>query len=75
MNANSQHPWNINYPVNNPTWNQAKANHAPNLVFVDDPFKRNINPRTSEGAKLYMKATASIEDDNKFNNNIKNAPK
>ena len=42
-------------------------------MFVDDPFKGNINPGTSDGAKLYMKATASIDDDDTFDVNISNA--
>jgi len=43
--------------------------------FVDDPFKGNINPGTSEGAKLYLKATASISEDDKFEINITSAQK
>ena len=43
--------------------------------FVDDPFKGNINPGTSEGAKLYLKATASISEDDKFEININSAQK
>ena len=45
------------------------------MVFVDDPFKGNINPGTSDGAKLYMKATSAINEDEKFDINIKNAQK
>lgn len=43
------------------------------LVFVDDPFKGNINPGTSDGAKLYMKATAVTDEEDKFDINIDNA--
>ena len=66
MNDNAQLPEQVNNPVNNPVENIAGANLAPNLVFVDDPFKGNINPGTAEGAKLYLKATASISEDDKF---------
>ena len=34
-----------------------------NLVFVDDPYQRDINPGTTDGAKLYIKATAAIPED------------
>ena len=43
------------------------------ILFVSDPFQGNINPGTSDGAKLYMKATTSIDDEDKFNVNISNA--
>ena len=43
--------------------------------FVDDPFKENINPGAFEGAKLYLKATASILEDDKFEINITCAQK
>ena len=56
MNDNVQLPEQVNNPVNNPVENIAGANLAPNLVFVDDPFKGNINPGTSEGEKLYIRA-------------------
>jgi len=45
------------------------------VIFVVDPFKGNINPGTSEGSKLYTKATATIDDDEKFDLNIENAQK
>jgi len=51
------------------------AAQPPQLIFVDDPFKGRINPGTSEGAKLYMKATAKIDEDDKFDVNIENAQK
>ena len=35
------------------------------LQFVDDPFKGN-KAGTAEGAKLYLKATAGISEDDKF---------
>ena len=50
-------------------------NMAAAQQFVDDPFKGNINPGTSEGAKLYLKATASISEDDKFEINITSAQK
>ena len=43
--------------------------------FVDDPFGGNIIPGTSEGVKLYLKATASILEDDKFDINITSAQK
>ena len=43
--------------------------------FVGDPFKGNINPGTAEGAKLYLKATTAIPDDDKFEINISSAQK
>ena len=43
--------------------------------FVDDPFKGNINPGTSDGAKLYLKATASTKEDDKIEINITSAQK
>ena len=54
---------------------QGQDNMAATQQFVDDPFKGNINPSTSEGAKLYLKATASISDDDKFDINITSAQK
>ena len=45
------------------------------MIFVDDPYKGNINSDTSEGAKLYMKVTASIDNDDKFDINISNVQK
>ena len=53
----------------------ANINMAAALQFVDDPFKGNINPGTAEGAKLYLKASASISDDDKFEINITSADK
>ena len=43
--------------------------------FVDDPFKGNINPGIADGAKLYLKATASIPEDDKYKINITSAKK
>ena len=43
--------------------------------FVDDPFKGNINPGTSDGAKLYLKATANTAEDDKFEITITSAQK
>ena len=48
---------------------------AQNLVFVDDPYQGDINPGTTDGAKLYLKATASISDDEKFDLTISSAQK
>ena len=45
------------------------------MIFVDDPYKGNINSDISEGAKLYMKVTASIDNDDKFDINISNVQK
>ena len=62
------------YPHGNP---QQRTN-LPNpqrIIFVDDPFIGDINPGTSEGAKLYMKGTAQIDDDDKFDITIANAQK
>ena len=62
----------------NPGGNPQPVPHVPNhrqVLFVDDPFKGNINPGTSEGAKLYMKATATMDDDDKFDITIVNAQK
>ena len=53
----------------------ANDNMAAALQFVDDPFKGNIYPGTAEGAKLYVKATASISEDDKFEINITSAQK
>ena len=46
-------------------------NHC-QVLFVDNPFKGNINLGTSEGAKLYMKAAATIDDDDRFDITITN---
>ena len=62
----------------NPEGNPQPVPHGPNhcqVLFVDDPFKGNINPGTLDGAKLYMKAMAPIDDDDKFDVNINNAQK
>lgn len=50
------------------------ANRAVNnLIFVDDPYQGNINPGTTDGAKLYLKATAAIPEEDKFDLNISSA--
>jgi len=51
------------------------AQQAPPMVFVDDPYHGNINPGTTDGAKLYLKATASIPEEDKFDLNISSAQK
>ena len=35
-------------------------------TFVTDPYQANINPVTSEGAKLFLKATQELADDKKL---------
>ena len=35
-------------------------------IFVTDPYQANINPVTSEGAKLFLKATQELADDKKL---------
>ena len=44
-------------------------------VYYSDPFQGNINPASSDGAKLYLKVTAELKDDEKFKINITNAQK
>lgn len=52
------------------------ANHAANnIVFVDDPYQRDINPGSTDGTKLYHKATAAIPEDEKFDLTISSAQK
>ena len=46
-----------------------------NVLFVDDPYQGDINPGTTDGAKLYLKATAVISDENKFDLSITTAQK
>ena len=46
-----------------------------NLVFVDDLYQGDINPGTTDGAKLYIKATAAIPEDEKFDLTILMAQK
>ena len=43
--------------------------------YVDDPFLANINPGTTEGAKLYLKAIAATSEDDKFDISITSAQK
>jgi len=45
------------------------------MLFFTNPYLGNINPNTSEGQKLYMKATAKIPDDERFDISIANARK
>jgi len=54
---------------------QQQPQQRPPAIFVDDPYHGNINPGTTDGAKLYLKATASISDDDKFDLNISSAQK
>ena len=44
-------------------------------VVVDDPYQGDINPGTIDGAKLYLKATASIPEEDKFDRKISTAAK
>ena len=44
-------------------------------VYYSDPFQENIDPTSSDGAKLYLKAIAELKDDEKFEINITNAQK
>ena len=62
-------------PQPRPVTNQIQNQNMAAAQFVDDPFKGNINPGTAEGAKLYLKATASIAEDDKFEINITSAQK
>ena len=39
---------------------------TPAEIFVTDPYQANINPVSSEGAKLYLKATQELADDKKI---------
>jgi len=55
--------------------NRMAQQPQPALVFVDDPYHGNINPGTTDGAKLYLKATASIPEEDKFDLNISSAQK
>ena len=50
-------------------------NMVQNQVFVDDPYQGDINPGTTDGSKLYLKATASITEEDKFDLNISTAQK
>ena len=46
-----------------------------NLVFVDNPYQGDINPGTTDGAKLYIKATVAIPEDEKSDLTISTAQK
>lgn len=52
-----------------------QRNMAAAAQFVDGPFKGNINPGTSDGAKLYLKATASTAEDDKIEITVTSAQK
>ena len=65
-----------NLGAGNPGGNSQPVPYGPNhcqVLLFDDSFKGNINPGTLDRAKLYMKATASIDDDDTFDVNISNA--
>ena len=51
------------------------SNNNQNDNWTDDPFRGNIRPGTTEGQKLYLKAIAKIDDDDKYDINIENAQK
>ena len=58
--------------------NQIRNNMAaavPPVEYIDDPFHGNINPGTKTGSQLYLKATASIPEEDKFDLNISSAQK
>ena len=58
--------------------NQISINMAaavPQDEFIDDPYHGKINPGTKTGAQLYLKATASIAEEDKFDLNIVSAQK
>ena len=57
----------------NPTISNMAA--QPAVEFICDPFYGNINPGTKIGAQLYLKATASISEDDKFDLKISTAQK
>lgn len=68
-----------NQPVQNRNLNQQRilrmAQQQPAAIFVDDPYHGDINPGTTDGAKLYLKATTAIKEDEKFDLNISTAQK
>jgi len=47
-------------PIRQPPVNMAAAN-----MWTDDLFRGNIQPGTTEGQKLYLKAIEKIDDDDK----------
>ena len=61
--------------IMNATNNSGNQLPQPAMIFVDDPFKGNINPGTSDGAKLYIKVTTELDEDDKYEINIENAQK
>ena len=56
----------IRFPQPNPAGNNMAAPAPIIEEFIDDPFDGNINPGTKTGAQLYLKATASISEEDKF---------
>ena len=46
---------------------------APAVEFINNPFHGNINPDTKTGSQLYLKATASIPEEDKFALNMSTA--
>ena len=65
----------IRFPQPNPAGNTMAAPAPIIEEFIDDPFDGNINPGTKTGAQLYLKATASIPEQDKFDLNISTAQK
>ena len=59
--------------INQNIINMAAA--VPQVEFIDDPFYGNINPGTKTLAQLYLKATASISEEDKCDLNISSAQK
>ena len=59
----------------NHNMNNMAAAVPPVEEFIDDPFQGNINPGTKTGAQLYLKATAAIAEEDKFDLNISSAQK
>ena len=54
---------------------QNTRNKMAQPVFVDDPYHGDSNRGTTNGAKLYLKATAAIPEDDKFDLNISSSQK
>ena len=68
-------PQNQNIDRNQRLENQQEEQRMAQPVFVDDPYHGDINPGTTDGAKLYLKATAAIPEDDKFDLNFSSAQK
>ena len=62
-----QHTLAVQQPPNLPT--------IMTTTYVDDSFLVDINPGTTEGAKLYLKAIAATSEDDKFDISITSAQK